>query len=178
MDLSIFLITKSGHVDQIKIKSNPSIQHVRELPCFSGFPFAAPAPQHPPTQTPRAPRGFVGRDSRPDDKRREGPIVIEQRCRRRGGGHCSRSSSLATAGQPIAPSPLPLPLPEPSFPLLLRILPHVDSRIAVVISRKIGGSIWTRLLQPLCFTLSCWSDLVTVGLIWSSVISAGSGRRR
>jgi hypothetical protein len=64
MDLSIFLITKSGHVDQIKIKSNPSIQHVRELPCFSGFPFAAPAPQHPPTQTPRAPRGFVGRDSR------------------------------------------------------------------------------------------------------------------
>ena len=59
----------------------------------------------------------------------------------------------------------PPPSPNPAPPSLPRIRPHVDfPGRCCDFQGSFGGSIWTRLLRPLCFTLSLWSDLVRCDL--------------
>ena len=110
--------------------------------CSSGFLFRCP-------RTPRAPRGTKTTRGRG----RGGPIAIAsaQPCRRRGGEPSSRSSSSATAGQPIAPFP-PSPCgPPPSdppacgFPGRRCEFWGFDLDAVAVAAVNSGGSIWMRL---------------------------------
>jgi hypothetical protein len=139
----------------IRIRAWISQKKIPLLGCSSGISFSLSPP------TGRRYSSCASRDATRRQERRGGAIAIEQPCRRRGGEPYSRSSSSATAGQPIAPLPL-----APCS----RIRPRVDSWDPIVIPGQLRGSIWMRLMWVL-------SGFWPVGLILSGLISAGSGRR-